>query len=49
MEEIPSKAISEEVSNPRPKRTPRGYIFQGLARRMLATMLKTNLETDLGR
>lgn len=30
MEEMPRRAISEEVSKPRPKRTPRGYIFQGL-------------------
>lgn len=30
MEEMPSSAISDEVSKPRPKRTPRGYIFQGL-------------------
>lgn len=30
MEEIPRRAISEDVSKPRPKRTPRGYIFHGL-------------------
>lgn len=30
MDEIPSKAISEDVSNPRPKRMPSGYIFHGL-------------------
>jgi hypothetical protein len=30
MEEIPNKAISEDVSNPRPKSTPSGYIFHGL-------------------
>lgn len=29
-EEIPRRATSEEVSKPRPKRIPRGYIFQGL-------------------
>lgn len=27
---MPSSAISELVSKPRPKSTPRGYIFQGL-------------------
>jgi len=27
---MPRRAISEDVSKPRPKRTPRGYIFQGL-------------------
>ena len=26
---IPSSATSEEVSNPNPKRNPKGYIFQG--------------------
>jgi hypothetical protein len=30
IEEIPSSAISEDVSNPKPKSTPKGYIFQGL-------------------
>lgn len=30
MEEIPRRAISEDVSKPRPKRIPRGYIFHGL-------------------
>jgi hypothetical protein len=30
MDEIPSSAISEEVSKPRPNRIPRGYIFHGL-------------------
>lgn len=30
MDEIPSRAISEEVSKPRPNRIPRGYIFHGL-------------------
>jgi hypothetical protein len=30
MDEIPSRAISEEVSKPRPNRIPRGYIFHDL-------------------
>ena len=30
IDEIPRRAISEEVSKPRPKRIPRGYIFHGL-------------------
>ena len=30
MDEIPSRAISDEVSKPNPKRIPSGYIFQGL-------------------
>jgi hypothetical protein len=30
IEDIPSSAISEDVSNPRPKSTPSGYIFHGL-------------------
>jgi hypothetical protein len=30
MDEIPSNAISDEVSNPSPNKIPRGYIFQGL-------------------
>ena len=30
IDEIPRRAISDEVSKPRPKRMPRGYIFQGL-------------------
>ena len=30
MEAIPSRAISEDVSKPRPKSTPSGYIFHGL-------------------
>ena len=30
IEAIPSSATSELVSKPRPKRRPRGYIFQGL-------------------
>lgn len=29
-DEIPSRAISDDVSNPRPNSMPRGYIFQGL-------------------
>src|SRR6266571_8663049 len=33
MEEMPSSAISEEVSKPRPNRMPRGYIFHGLKKR----------------
>lgn len=32
MDEIPSKAISDEVSKPRPKTTPSGYSFHGLQR-----------------
>jgi hypothetical protein len=32
MDEIPSNAISDEVSKPSPKRIPRGYIFHGLQR-----------------
>jgi hypothetical protein len=32
---IPKRAISEDVSNPKPKRTPRGYIFHGLRIRQL--------------
>jgi hypothetical protein len=32
IEEIPRRATSEDVSNPRPNRTPRGYIFQGLSK-----------------
>jgi hypothetical protein len=27
---MPSRAISDEVSKPRPNRTPSGYIFHGL-------------------
>ena len=27
---MPNRAISDDVSNPRPKRTPSGYIFHGL-------------------
>jgi hypothetical protein len=27
---MPSKAISEDVSNPSPNKTPNGYIFHGL-------------------
>jgi hypothetical protein len=30
IEEIPNRAISDEVSNPNPKRMPNGYIFHGL-------------------
>ncbi len=30
IEAMPKSATSEEVSKPRPKRMPRGYIFQGL-------------------
>ena len=30
MEAMPRRATSDEVSKPRPKRMPRGYIFQGL-------------------
>lgn len=30
MEEMPRRAISEDVSKPRPKRIPKGYIFHGL-------------------
>ena len=33
IEEIPSSAISEDVSKPRPKSTPSGYIFHGLHER----------------
>jgi len=30
IDEIPSRAISDEVSKPSPNRIPRGYIFHGL-------------------
>ena len=30
MDEMPRRAISEEVSKPKPNNTPNGYIFQGL-------------------
>lgn len=30
IDEIPSNAISDDVSKPSPNRIPRGYIFQGL-------------------
>lgn len=33
MELIPRRATSDEVSKPRPKRTPSGYIFQGRSMR----------------
>src|SRR6266498_1820914 len=36
IDEIPSRAISEDVSNPSPKSTPNGYIFQGLYRQLSA-------------
>lgn len=31
IEAMPKSATSEEVSKPRPKRMPRGYIFHGLS------------------
>lgn len=37
-EEMPSSAISEDVSKPRPKRMPIGYIFHGLARRAVSSV-----------
>jgi hypothetical protein len=36
---IPNRAISEDVSNPKPKRTPRGYIFHGLHVQSASTLL----------
>jgi len=37
---MPNRAISDDVSNPRPKRTPSGYIFHGL--RFLSAPVKSD-------
>lgn len=43
IDEIPSRAISEEVSKPRPNRTPSGYIFHGLSNRNVCQTCKTSI------
>ena len=39
MEAIPRRATSDEVSKPRPKRIPKGYIFQGLRVLVISTTI----------
>lgn len=48
MEEIPRRAISEDVSKPRPNKIPRGYIFHGLTEsaRLLHTYWKLCLPVN---
>lgn len=40
IDDIPRRAISEDVSKPRPNRTPRGYIFHGLFKFQLSSITR---------
>lgn len=43
IEEIPRRAISEDVSKSRPKRMPSGYIFHGLHNRQYTILDRSGL------